>query len=84
MRDVAGCFEDRCWGYGIAPTWFGFTAQLPMPSHADPSRRPCTPPLPFHTFSHQAFYNYFTVQEPNAYRNRSVRNLIAAWEEGKR
>ncbi|KAG2439498.1 hypothetical protein HXX76_004852 [Chlamydomonas incerta] len=32
----------------------------------------------------EAFYTYFTVQEPNAYRNRSVRNIIAAWEEGKR
>lgn len=29
-------------------------------------------------------YKYFTQTEPEAYRNKSVRGVVAAWEEGKR
>ncbi|EFJ53080.1 hypothetical protein VOLCADRAFT_102702 [Volvox carteri f. nagariensis] len=32
----------------------------------------------------EAMYGYFTAEEPDAYRNRSVRSIVAGWEEGKR
>ncbi|GLI62947.1 hypothetical protein VaNZ11_005801, partial [Volvox africanus] len=32
----------------------------------------------------EALYSYFTATEPEAYRNKSIRNVVAAWEEGKR
>ncbi|KAG2501895.1 hypothetical protein HYH03_000393 [Edaphochlamys debaryana] len=32
----------------------------------------------------QAIHRYFTSEEPNAYRNKSIRNVVAAVEEGKK
>ncbi|PNH02820.1 histone H3 [Tetrabaena socialis] len=32
----------------------------------------------------EAMYTYFTVEQPEVYRNRSIKNLVTAWEEGKR
>ncbi|KXZ52342.1 hypothetical protein GPECTOR_10g975 [Gonium pectorale] len=32
----------------------------------------------------EALHRYFTVTEPEAYRNKSVRSVVAGWEEGRR
>ncbi|GFR43427.1 hypothetical protein Agub_g4508, partial [Astrephomene gubernaculifera] len=32
----------------------------------------------------EALYHYFTHTQPEAYRNKSVRSVVAAWEEGRR